>query len=151
MNETSAKFNMGKVMALKVLRDKSLELQKAMDELGEPSLDDLSLLPQIYDAYLNVFRKRGCPQKATQVYHRKKFLLIVLYLYSPKTLAGGKMRVGLRDRLSELFGLSASTPVSDNCSNVVFQYNHYRDFRRDVEIIYNEITATLGDNLIHSD
>lgn len=151
MTETTSNFNMGKVMALKAIRKKSLELLRASDELGEPLLEDLSLLPRIYDIYLGVFKKRGCPDKALQVYHRKKFLLIALYLYSPKTLAGDRMRVGLRDKLSELFGLTTSTPISDNCANIIFNYEKYRDFRRDVDIIFNEIVAALDDELIIPD
>lgn len=149
--ETTNNFNLGKVMALKAIRQKSLELLQVSNELGEPMLDDLSLLPRIYDAYLNVFKRRGCLEKASQVYHRKKFLLIALYLYSPKTLAGDRMRVGLRDKLSELFGLTTSTPISDNCANILFDYEKYRDFRRDVDIIFNEIVAVLDDELIIPD
>lgn len=138
-------------MALKAIREKSLELLQVSNELGEPMLDDLSLLPKIYDAYLSVFKRRGCPKKAAQVYNRKKFLLIVLYLYSPKTLAGDRMRVGLRDKLSELFGLTTGTPISDNCANILFDYEKYRDFRRDVDVIFNEIIAVLDDELIIPD
>lgn len=144
--EHSVNFNMGKVMALKAIRDKSLELNNALTELGEPMLHDLSLLPKIYNAYLRVFERRGCPEKAQQVYNRKKFLLIALYLYSPMTLAGDRMRlVGLRDKLSELFGLNTSTPISDNLAGLALNYNTYRDFRRDVNIIFDEILTELKD------
>lgn len=145
MSDKTSKFNMGKVLTLKVLRDKAIELQRALDELGKPALDDLSLLPAIYEAYLSVFRRKGCEQRATKAYHRKKFLLVALYLYSPKTLAGGKMRVGLRDRMADLFGLNGRTAISDNCSNLLLSYNHYADFRKDVEEIYSEVVKTIGE------
>ena len=95
MNE-SAKINIGKVAALKKLREKVSELSDVMKELGEPILDDLALLPAIYEAYKRVFQRRGCPDEATSVRNRKKFLMVVLYLYSPKALAGDRMRMGLR-------------------------------------------------------
>lgn len=149
--ETESCFNIGRVMALKAIRDKSIELMGLSEELGEPMLDDLSLLPAIFNAYLKVFQRRGCPEKAWQVYHRKKFLLIALYLYSPKTLAGDRMRVGLRNQLSSLFGLSTGTAISDNCASLLFTYQKYRDFRRDVDIIFNEIITVLDDAIVISD
>jgi len=146
MNE-SAKINIGKVAALKKLREKVIELSDVMEELGEPILDDLSLLPRIYEAYKRVFSRRGCPDEAMAVRNRKKFLMVVLYLYSPKALAGDRMRMGLRKQVSELFGLTTSTPISDNCSGLIVQYHAYADFRRDVDLIFKEVFDTLPDEL----
>lgn len=151
MNEENLNLNLGKVMALQKVRNKMLELSCKMDELGEPMLDDLSFLPTIYETYLEFFRKRGWQDKANKVYHRQKLILIVLYLYSPRTLAGGKMRIGLRDKLSELFGLSAKTTISDNSAHAVHFYQHYRDFRRDVDLMLTDIVNALGDNIIIKD
>lgn len=150
MNER-AKFNMGKVSALRTLRDKMQELSDIVEELGEPILDDLSLLPKIYTAYQRVFARRGAPGDALMVKNRKKFLLVVLYLYSPKTLAGDRMIVGLRRKISELFGLTTSTPISDNCAGLVVQYHAYADFRRDVDLIFDEIFTELEDDAIFAD
>ncbi len=146
-NVSFNKFDIGRVLALKAIRDKSHELLKVSRELGEPLLDDFSLLPKIYEAYLNVFKRRGCPNAASQVFNRKKFLMVALYLYSPQTLAGDRMRFGLRDKLSELFGLGTSTPISDNCIGILFNYEKYRDFRRDVDIIFNEVITALEEIL----
>lgn len=138
-------------MALQKVRNKMLELSSKMDELGEPILEDLDLLPIIYETYLDFFRNRGWQDKANKVYHRQKLILIVLYLYSPRTLAGGKMRIGLRDKLTELFGLSAKTTISDNSAHAVHLYQHYRDFRRDVDLILTDVVNNLGDRIIIKD
>lgn len=150
MNE-SAKINIGKVVALKKLREKVSELSDVMKELGEPILDDLALLPSIYEAYKRVFQRRGCQDEATSVRNRKKFLMVVLYLYSPKALAGDRMRMGLRKKVSELFGLTTSTPISDNCAGLIVQYHAYADFRRDVDLIFQEVLDSLDDELIITD
>ena len=150
MNE-SAKINIGKVAALKKLREKVSELSDVMKELGEPILDDLALLPAIYEAYKRVFQRRGCPDEATSVRNRKKFLMVVLYLYSPKALAGDSVRMGLRKKVSELFGLTTSTPISDNCAGLIVQYHAYADFRRDVDLIFQEVLDSLDDKLIVTD
>lgn len=73
-NVSFNKFDIGRVLALKAIRDKSHELLKVSRELGEPLLDDFSLLPKIYEAYLNVFKRRGCPNAASQVFNRKNSL-----------------------------------------------------------------------------
>ncbi len=150
MNEDT-KINMGKVAALKSIRDKVLELTQFIEELGEPILTDLTLLPQIYAAYCRVFERRGLPEDAKLVRNRKKFLVVVLYLYSPKALAGDRMRVGLRKAVSELFGLNTSTAISDNCAGLMVQYNVYSDFRRDVDIIFNEVLSSLPDEYVIKD
>ncbi len=145
-------LNIGKVIALKRLRDKMLEISDKITELGEPMLDDLDLLPDMYEAYKRVFARRGRPDDALQVRNRKKFLMVVLYLYSPKALIGDKMlRIGLRKKLSELFGLTTSTPISDNCAGLIIQYKAYADFRRDVNLIFKEVCATLEDHIIVED
>lgn len=145
-------LNIGKVIALKRLRDKMLEISDKIMELGEPMLDDLDLLPDMYEAYKRVFARRGRPDDALQVRNRKKFLMVVLYLYSPKALIGDKMlRIGLRKKLSELFGLTTSTPISDNCAGLIIQYKAYADFCRDVNLIFKEVCATLEDHIIVED
>lgn len=147
MKDTAVTFDFDKIRRLKVCREEVAGLMHIMAALEEPMLDDVSLLPSIYDAYLNVFRRRGCPEKAALVYNRKKFLLVALYLYSPRTLVGDRTRVGLRKELANLFGLATGTAVSDNFADIVFYYESYRDFRRDVDLIFNEIVAVLGDIL----
>lgn len=146
MNEET-KINMGKIAALRMMREKVLELSRIFEELGEPILTDLSLLPAIHEAYKRVFARRGCPQDAMLVRNRKKFLMVVLYLYSPKALVGDRMRMGLRKLISELFGLTTSTPISDNCAGLIVEYKAYADFRRDVELILDEVFASLPDEL----
>ena len=77
------------------------------------------------------------------VTQRKKFIFIILFLYSPSTLAGGKMKNGLRNKLAEVLGVSAQTAISDNRNNLVFSYQLYKYFRQDVDWIYGEILERL--------
>lgn len=139
---------MGKIAALRTVREKVLELNNAMNELGRPILEDLSLLPRIHRIYQGLFSRRECPEKSSKVYHRQKFIFVALYLYSPKTLAGDRIRMGLRDKIAEVLGLSSGTPISESCSKIMFSYNNYRDFRRDVDIIYGDVVAELGDHML---
>lgn len=147
--KTETKIDFEKMLTLKDLRDKSIELSHTMEELSRPILDDLSLLPIIFDVFCNWLEKKPTPPVANSVYQRKKFLLVIMYLYSPRTLAGGKMRLGLRDELSRILGLNAKTPISDNCSDVMTLYKTYRDFRKDVDLIYDAVIRKLQEmNLV---
>lgn len=142
MEET---FNIGRIRAIQTIYNKIGEMQASLAEISEPILSDYSLLPMMYDAFAEVFYKRGCPENATKVYHRKKLLLIIVSLYSPMALVGGRLRVGLRSQIAKLFNLNSETSISDNVSSVINDYNIYRDFRRDVDIIYRAISHRLED------
>ena len=75
---------------------------------------------------------------------RKKFIFIILYLYSPSSLAGDKMASGLRNELSNVLGIQAKSTISNNCADLVFLYQYnYMNFRNDVEFIYNKILSWL--------
>ena len=69
--------------------------------------------------------------------------VIILFLYSPSTLAGGKMKNGLRDKLAEVLGVNAQTTISNNCNNLVFSYQLYKYFRQDVDWIYGEMMERI--------
>ena len=140
----TSELNMGKIAAIKAVREKCIELGEALVDLSRPMLDDFSLLSEIHNAYVDVFRERGCPGKAAQVYHRKKFLLVALYLYSPGTLTGERMRIGLRRELADVLNLTTGTAVSDNCASLLFHYNNSRDFRRDCGLIYRKAVEKIN-------
>ncbi len=87
--------------------------------------------------------ERGCKTATNTVIQRKKFIFIVLYLYSPSSLAGDKMAPGLRDELSNVLGVQAKSTISNNCANLVFLYQNYTSFRKDVEYLCNKIISWL--------
>ena len=62
-----------------------------------------------------------------------------MFLYSPGTLAGGKIGKGIRDALAKVLGFKAPTAISNLCTDVMFLYSNYKDFRRDINCIYVQI------------
>ena len=72
---------------------------------------------------------------------RKMFVFIIVLLYSPSTLAGGCLNRGVRDGLAYALKLNAPSAVSRICSDLIFSYQHYRDFRLDVD---NKIALMEG-------
>ena len=92
------------------------------------------------NAERNVILWPPCIDSVTQ---RKKFIFIILYLFSPSSLAGGKMTAGLREEMSKVLGIQSKSTISDNCADVVFLYQNYGDFSGDIEYLYTEIVNRL--------
>lgn len=59
------------------------------------------------------------------------------------TLAGGKMKAGLREKLGNVLGIKEKTVVSNNINGIVFSYQLYKYFRQDIERIFSEILVRL--------
>lgn len=135
-----------KIQEIESLRHQLTRLIRQETEASAPILADLSLLPRLYYWFGEALQERGCSPCIESVSQRKKFLYIILYLYSPASLAGGKMTLGLRDKLAELFQLRSRTTISDNCGDVVFLYCRYKDFHEEVDDIFLYIMEQLKVN-----
>ena len=86
---------MNRIDRIVEIRKLKADLSGEETRLSSPVLDDFSLIDGIYDVFTRSVRNdRGV------VILRKEFLFIVMYLYSPSTLAGGKMEKGLREKIS---------------------------------------------------
>lgn len=138
-------LNIGKIAALKRIRDEIEKIRLTMIELSEPILSDWALLPALYQLFQDLFSKRHITQP---IYHRQKFLFVALFLYCPSVLAGGRMPQGFRKTLASTLGLNATTTISDNCSGLMVLYRSYPDFRRDVDLYY-EKAIKLAENARH--
>lgn len=125
----------------RIRREKSV-LSDEESALASPVLKDKSLVREIYGMFVEILNERGRPPDPA-VTQRKKFLFIILYLFSPSTLAGGKMASGLRDEISRAMGMKSADVISKNREDVVFLYRHYMDFREDIRHIYSEIMDRL--------
>ena len=132
-----------KIIRIRNIRSVKSDLSKEENALALPVLSDKKLIPKIHKVFTSLIVERGCKPATNTVIQRKKFIFIVLYLYSPSSLAGDKMASGLRNELSKVLGIQAKSTISNNCANLVFLYQNYMDFRNDVEFIYNKILSWL--------
>ena len=130
------------VSELKSIREQKSRLSEREQELSEPVLYDYSLIEEIYEWFKEILSGLTLPPCVDSPTQRKKFIFIVLFLYSPSALAGGKMKVGLRDKISEVTGCTGSL-ISHNCENVTFFYQQYKSYRQDIEYLYTEIIKRL--------
>lgn len=131
------------IFELKSIREQKYRLSERESEIAKPVLTDLGMIDTLYEWFKEIALE-GKELPKGNVSQRKKFIFIILYLYSPTTLAGGKMRAGLREKLAEVFPIKEKSVVSNNTNNLVFSYQLYKYFRQDIERIYKEIILRLG-------
>jgi hypothetical protein len=136
-------LDFNKIIRLKKIRIEKSELSEEENSLTSPVLTDKKLIQEIYNAFIEVLNEKDFPPCIESVTQRKKFIFIILYLFSPSTLAGGKMTAGLREEMSRVLGIQSKSTISDNCADVVFLYQNYGDFSEDIEYLYTEILNRL--------
>ena len=136
-------LNFSKIIRIKKIRVEKSGLSEEECTLSKPILTDKSLIKTIYDYFVEVLSERNCSPQVESVIQRKKFIFIILYLYSPRTLAGGKMKSGLRDEISKVLGVQSMSTISNNCSDVVFLYQNYSDFSKDIIKIFSAVMERM--------
>lgn len=130
-------------MELKSIREQKSRLSEREQELSLPILTDLSLIPEIYGWFKEILSGMDCPPNLDSVTQRKKFLFIVLFLFAPSVLAGGRLPNGVRAEISGVFQDVSPCVISNNIADVSFIYQQYKDFRQDIEYLYNLIVERL--------
>lgn len=131
------------IVELKSIREQKSRLSEREQELSLPILTDLSLIPEIYGWFKEVFSEVDCPPNPESVTQRKKFLFIVLFLFAPSVLAGGRLPNGIRAEIAGVFPDVSPCVISNNIADVSFIYQQYKDFRQDIEYLYNQILERL--------
>ena len=131
------------IIELKSIREQKSRLTDRENELASPELKDLSLIPKIYRWFKGILAGRDCPPNPESVTQRKKFLFIVLFLFTPSTLAGGRLPNGIRAELARIFPDVSPCVISNNIADILFIYQNYKDFRQDIDYLYTEIVKRL--------
>jgi hypothetical protein len=131
------------ISELKYIRDQKSRLSEREQELIKPILSDLDIIPMIFQWYCEIVGNCGLPERRAGTCFRQKFVFIILFLYSPSTLAGGKIAKGIRDILADILGFKSPTGISNLYVNVTFNYNNYKDYRADIDYLYTEIVNRL--------
>lgn len=137
------------IAELKAIREQKSRLTERERELSAPVLTDLSLIPEVYGWFREIQTERDCPPNPESVTQRKKFLFIVLFLFSPSVLAGGRLPNGIRTELAKVFPHLSPSSISHNIEGVVFLYQNYKDFRHDIDRVYSIIMDRIT-NRSHS-
>lgn len=142
-NYNLMEFEIGKITEIKHIRAEKSRLSARESALSRPMMEDRSQIKHIYDIFKEVLSQRGCPPRIGSVTQRKKFILLVLYLYAPGVLSGGRIAKGLRCYIAEATNVTAQNIISENLSDVVFLYQNTRKFSADFDMLFKKVTERL--------
>ena len=131
------------VSELKSIREQKSRLSEREQELTKPILKDLDLISVIFGWYCELKGNCGLPERRAGASFRQEFIFIILFLYSPSTLVGGKIAKGVRNILAEILGFKSPTGISNLCVDVTFYYSNYKEYRADIDYLYTEILNRL--------
>ena len=136
------------ISELKHIREQKSRLSEREAELVSPILTNLEFIPYIYELFKNIVRTINIPPRE-KIIQRKEFLFIILFLFVPSVLAGGRIPNGVRKSLEHVFPKVKTCTISNNIADVFFLYQQYKYFRSDINIIYKEMLKRLeeGDTL----
>ena len=128
---------------IKLVKEKKEKLSRIEQNLSSPILTDKSLIPEIYELFKRVLSEQDFSPMPESPHQRKKFVFVILFLYSPKTLAGYHSPRGLRDAIAKAIGLHDVTFISNNIETVAFLSQNDKYFKEDIEYLYTEIITRL--------
>lgn len=132
------------IMELKAIREQKSRLSERENELSSPILTDFGLIPEVYSWFKEILSERSsCPPNIESVTQRKKFLFIILFLFAPSVLAGGRLPNGIRAEISSVFPDVSPCVISNNIADVSFIYQQYKDFRQEIEYLYKQVVEKL--------
>lgn len=136
-------LDFNRIERIRRIRKEKSALSEEETKLSVPTLVDRSQMLRVKEVIFDILKESGCPVQGSIAQIRRKFVFVVLYLYSPSTLAGGKMPDGLRESIASALGIQAKSSISNDFPDTVFQYEHYTDFRSDVHYIYDRLIEQL--------
>lgn len=125
------------IIELRQIREQKSQLSERESELAQADIKDYAAITRIKDLFCQKNKDTSKP------YNRKKLLFVILYMFAPSTLAGGRLPNGLRVELTRIFPDVRPCVISNDISDLFFFYQHYKDFRTEVESVYNYILDRL--------
>ena len=102
-----------------------------------PRLKDLALIPKIYEIF------KGVNGGDITVNDRKVFIFVVIYLYAPQKLFGGKMPHGMRRAIANITGITCASFISSTCAELLILYTTYDDFQQEVDRLLNKVYSII--------
>lgn len=130
---------------LKSIHEEKNRLIKREMALSTPVLTHLEYIPMLYKWYCEL---SGCSEESGGLNADQKgqFLFVILFLYSPIALVGGRIVNGVRDKLAQLFGFTSPSAVSNLCKSINSFYTTYKGYRKNVNQLCDEFMSRLKEN-----
>ena len=131
------------IAELKSIREQKSRISEREVELSRPVLQNVELIADIYGWFKDILSGMDFQPNTESVMQRKKFFFIILFLFAPSVLAGGRLPNGIRAELTKVFPNVSPCVISNNIADVSFIYQNYKDFRQDIDYLYTEIVKRL--------
>ena len=106
-------------------------------QLAEKHDYDIESLQVIYAAT----RAFACDKDLSIGKIREYFLFVAIYMLNPSSMVK-KMKNGLRKDLADVLMVSENN-ISHLTKHLLFRYRHYKEFRRDVDAIHEELMRVI--------
>ena len=110
------------------------QLNKKIDRMKRERLTDLSLIPRLYDRYREIASEYGFNADSRNGNH-KQFLMVLLLLYCPDAVFGGKIPRGFRDAVASVLHVKGHIVYSMRDRATVW-YMTYLEFANEVDMAY---------------
>lgn len=127
------------------------ELKKRVEQLEsqilKPTLTDFTHIPLLFDWYKSITGQIKDFYRSGSTEDRQVYLFVILMLYCPRSLSGGFMIYGLRQRLAMQLGLSP-THISNMIKNISFFYKKYGTFRDSCDMVLSEIQKRIDNRIL---
>lgn len=130
------------ICRIKEIRSHLNRLKLEESKLLRPALTDLSKVSHVMDIISKNDKKLHVYGQMDVNTHRQSQIFVLLFLYSPGTILGDSMPIGLREAISKEMSVSPSR-ISNYAHNVGFLWSTYSDFREHVEYLWCEVQARL--------
>lgn len=119
---------------LKEAFDAQRQLRMRIDRMKGGRLSDLSLIPSLYEEYRKIADAEGFSADSRNGNH-KQFLMVLLLLYCPEAVFGGKIPRGFRDAVASVLHVKGHIVYSMRDRATVW-YMTYPEFSNEVDMAY---------------
>ena len=121
-------------------------LQSRIDRMMGERLTDLSLIPRLYEEYNRIAEEHGFRGDLRNGNH-KQFLMVLLLLYCPECVFGGRISRPFRNAVSSVIHLKSSHIVYSMRDKSAVWYRNYKTFAVEVDLAYEGISAEKFDKI----
>ena len=128
-------LDFNKIRIIKEVREEIADLRNEHEALCAP-IFDCSRIMELFNLFCDEtgYLNRQFDRRAAQL--RRMFIFIALYMFYPGVLAGGQLPHGIRLQFAAILGIKSVSTFSNDISTLLFQYQNYPSFKKEVDTIY---------------
>lgn len=127
------------IKKMQSIRIAKKELIKKEKELSTPILSDISLIGKVYDIFRSIVKS----EQANRVEQRREFIFVSVCLFSPRTLAGDKIKPCMREEIGKVLEMRSKSRISSNLAEILLMYKVSEKFSEKMDRLVSEVMDQL--------